>query len=332
MTTDERYMKEALRQAEKAKKLGEVPIGCVIVKDDQIIARGYNRRNTDKNTLSHAELNAIRKASKVLGDWRLEDCTMYITLEPCQMCSGAIVQSRIKRVVLGSMNPKAGCAGSILNMLQVEAFNHQVEITKDVLKEECSQILSDFFRELREEKQKKQLPKSFLSRLRGELPGYTVVKGSEENLDDIYELMRGNTCHNQQIYGREVLMEECMESLTGRPEGTTPEQKTFAVLYKKGKCTALVDFIYGYPDEKTCYLGLLMLAEEAHFKGIGKKLMKHVYRAAKAVGMESMRLVCYECNEIGMNFWKKQGFELLGELEREVEGRSLRLYELEKVL
>ena len=117
MTTDEKYMKEAIRQAKKAKALDEVPIGCVIVYEDKIIARGYNRRNTDKNTLSHAELNAIRKASKKLGDWRQEGCTMYITLEPCQMCAGAIVQARVYRVVIGSMNPKAGCAGSVINPL-----------------------------------------------------------------------------------------------------------------------------------------------------------------------------------------------------------------------
>ena len=133
MTTDEKYMKEAIRQAKKAKALDEVPIGCVIVYEDKIIARGYNRRNTDKNTLSHAELNAIKKASKKLGDWRLEGCTMYITLEPCQMCAGAIVQARVSRVVIGSMNPKAGCAGSVLNILQMDRFNHQVELTKGVL-------------------------------------------------------------------------------------------------------------------------------------------------------------------------------------------------------
>ena len=125
MTTDEKYMKEAIRQAKKAKALDEVPIGCVIVYEDKIIARGYNRRNTDKNTLSHAELNAIRKASKKLGDWRLEGCTMYITLEPCQMCAGAIVQARVSRVVIGSMNPKAGCAGSVLNILQMDRFSAQ---------------------------------------------------------------------------------------------------------------------------------------------------------------------------------------------------------------
>ena len=149
MTEDERYMKEALRQARKAEALEEVPIGCVIVREGKIIARGYNRRNTDKNTLSHAELNAIRRASKKTGDWRLEDCTMYITLEPCQMCAGAIVQARVTRAVIGSMNPKAGCAGSVLNLLQIAQFNHQVELEKGVLGEECSQMLSQFFRELR---------------------------------------------------------------------------------------------------------------------------------------------------------------------------------------
>ncbi len=126
----------------------------MIVKEDKIIARGYNRRNTDKNTLAHAELLAIRKASKAAGDWRLDDCTMYITLEPCQMCAGAIVQARIRRVVIGSRNPKAGCAGSILNLLDVPAFNHQVELTEGVLEEECSAMLTDFFRELREHRKK----------------------------------------------------------------------------------------------------------------------------------------------------------------------------------
>ena len=147
-------MKEAIRQAQKARVLEEVPIGCVIVSDGKIIARGYNRRNTDKNTLSHAELNAIRKASKKLGDWRLEGCTMYVTLEPCQMCAGALVQSRIDEVVIGSMNPKAGCAGSVLNLLEVEGFNHKVKIMRGVLEEECSAMLSDFFKELREKKKR----------------------------------------------------------------------------------------------------------------------------------------------------------------------------------
>lgn len=152
MTREEKYMKEAIRQAKKAYALQEVPIGCVIVQKDKIIARGYNRRNTEGNTLAHAELAAIKKASKKTGDWRLEDCTMYVTLEPCQMCAGAIVQSRMKKVVIGSMNPKAGCAGSVLNLLQMAEFNHQVELETGVLGEECSEMLSAFFRELREKK------------------------------------------------------------------------------------------------------------------------------------------------------------------------------------
>ena len=152
MTTDEKYMKQAIKQARKAYAIDEVPIGCVIVRDGKIIARGYNRRNTEKSTLAHAEIQAIRKASKVVGDWRLEDCTMYITLEPCQMCAGAIVQARIPRVVIGSRNPKAGCAGSILDLLHVPAFNHQVELEEGVLQEECSEMLTSFFRELRKKK------------------------------------------------------------------------------------------------------------------------------------------------------------------------------------
>lgn len=145
----EKYMKEALKQARRAAMLNEVPIGCVIVYDGQIVGRGYNRRKTDKNTLSHAELIAIRKASRKLGDWRLEGCTMYVTLEPCQMCAGAIVQARIDKVVIGCMSPKSGCAGSILNLLQVDEFNHQVEIEKGILEEECSSLLTGFFEELR---------------------------------------------------------------------------------------------------------------------------------------------------------------------------------------
>lgn len=152
MEEQEKFMREAIRQAKKAEKLDEVPIGCVIVSEGKIIARGYNRRNTDKNTLSHAELNAIRKAGKKLGDWRLEGCTMYVTLEPCPMCAGALVQSRIDEVVIGSMNPKAGCAGSVMNLLAVDRLNHQVRITTGVLEEECSTMLSSFFRNLRERK------------------------------------------------------------------------------------------------------------------------------------------------------------------------------------
>ena len=150
-------MKAALREAKKAYRLDEVPIGCVIVQNDKIIARGYNRRNTDKNTLAHAEVAAIKKASKKTGDWRLEDCIMYVTLEPCQMCAGAIVQSRLGKVVIGSMNPKAGCAGSVINLLQMKQFNHQVQMVTGVLEEECSTMLSGFFQELREKKKKAKL-------------------------------------------------------------------------------------------------------------------------------------------------------------------------------
>lgn len=149
MTQDEKFMRAAIREAKKAYALDEVPIGCVIVQDGKIIARGYNRRNTDKNALAHAELAAIKKASRKTGDWRLEDCTMYVTLEPCQMCAGAIVQCRLKKVYIATMNPKAGCAGSILNLLQMDKFNHRVEVERGILEEECSTMLSDFFKELR---------------------------------------------------------------------------------------------------------------------------------------------------------------------------------------
>lgn len=149
MKQQEDYMWEALKLAKKAQDYGEVPIGCVIVHDGEIIGKGYNRRNTDKSTLAHAELTAIHRASRAMGDWRLEGCTMYVTLEPCQMCAGAIVQARIDEVVIGTMNPKAGCAGSILNILDMPEFNHQVKITKGVLEEECSKMLVSFFRELR---------------------------------------------------------------------------------------------------------------------------------------------------------------------------------------
>ena len=131
MTRDEKYMREAIRQAKKAYALGEVPIGCVIVYRDQIIGRGYNRRNTDKNTLAHAEIT-------------------YVTLEPCQMCAGAIVQARVTETVIGAMNPKAGCGGSILNILEMPEFNHQVIVRRGVLEEECQDILKVFFKELRE--------------------------------------------------------------------------------------------------------------------------------------------------------------------------------------
>lgn len=152
MNVDEKYMQIALKEAEKAEKKGEVPIGAVIVHEDKVIATGYNHRETTQTTLSHAELIAIEKANKVLKSWRLEDCILYVTLEPCPMCAGAIVQSRIKRVVYGASDPKAGCAGTLMNLLQEDKFNHQVEVTSGVLKEECSALLSDFFRQLRKEK------------------------------------------------------------------------------------------------------------------------------------------------------------------------------------
>jgi tRNA(adenine34) deaminase len=152
MNQDEKFMHAAIREAKKAEKIQEAPIGCVIVFEGKVIARGYNRRNIDKNTLAHAELSAIKKACKKLGDWRLEGCTMYVTLEPCQMCAGAIVQARMDKVVIGSKNPKAGCAGSVLNLLQIPAFNHQVTLETGVLEEECSTMLSNFFKSLREAK------------------------------------------------------------------------------------------------------------------------------------------------------------------------------------
>ena len=159
MTQDEKYMKEAMKQAKKAAAIEEVPIGCVIVYEDKIIARGYNKRNLKKNTMAHAEIIAMNKASRVIGDWRLEGCTMYVTLEPCPMCAGAIVQARIPRVVIGSMNPKAGCAGSVLNVLQTEGFNHQVTLETGVLGAECSEMLSSFFKELRKLKKARKKEK-----------------------------------------------------------------------------------------------------------------------------------------------------------------------------
>lgn len=145
----ERYMKEAVKQAKKAAALGEVPIGCVIVQEGKIIGRGYNRRNTDKSTLAHAEIAAIRRASRAVGDWRLEDCALYVTLEPCQMCAGAIIQARIPEVFIGCMNPKAGCAGSVYNLLEEPAFNHQAHVFRGLLEEECGQLMKGFFKDLR---------------------------------------------------------------------------------------------------------------------------------------------------------------------------------------
>ena len=150
--TDEAYMKLAIREAKKARAIGEVPIGCIIVYEDKIIARGYNKRVAKKSVLAHAEILAIKNACKKIGDWRLEGCTMYITLEPCPMCAGAIIQARIPRVVIGSLNPKAGCAGSVLDMMHVEGFNHQACVITGVCDEECSEMMKEFFRELRERK------------------------------------------------------------------------------------------------------------------------------------------------------------------------------------
>lgn len=152
MNNDIKYMEEALIEAKKAYAIEEVPIGAVIVRDDIIIARAFNRRNTDKNTLAHAEMIAINEASKAVGDWRLDDCIMYITLEPCPMCAGAIVQARIPRVVIAANNKKAGCAGSIVNLLEEDRFNHQVNVTRGVLEEDSSMLMKGFFRELRESK------------------------------------------------------------------------------------------------------------------------------------------------------------------------------------
>ncbi len=146
---DEKFMREAVRQAKKAYAIGDVPIGCVIVRDGQVIARGYNRRTHDKDPLAHAEMRAIKWASRRIGDWRLDDCTMYVTLEPCPMCAGAIEQARIDRVVIGCMSPKSGCAGSIVNLLQMKEFNHQADLTTGVLEEECSALMTEFFQDLR---------------------------------------------------------------------------------------------------------------------------------------------------------------------------------------
>ena len=150
----EKYMDKAIAQAKRAYANGDVPIGCVIVHDDRIIARGFNKRNLKKTTLAHAEILAIEQASKKLGDWRLEECTMYVTLEPCQMCAGAIVQARIPNVVIGCMNPKAGCAGSIINLLDMKQFNHLVEVIRGVRQDECSEMMKSFFHDLRQGKAK----------------------------------------------------------------------------------------------------------------------------------------------------------------------------------
>lgn len=145
-------MKEALIEAKKAYDIDEVPIGAIIVRENKIIARTYNMRNTKKTTLAHAEIMAIDRATEEVGDWRLEDCIMYITLEPCPMCAGAIVQARIPKVIIGANNPKAGCAGSVMNILEEDKFNHKVEVIRGILEEESSLLLKQFFKELRSRK------------------------------------------------------------------------------------------------------------------------------------------------------------------------------------
>jgi tRNA(adenine34) deaminase len=152
---DDDYMALAIEEAKKAEALGEVPIGAVIVRDGKVIGRGYNLRETGKDPLAHAELTAIKEASETLGGWRLLGTTLYVTLEPCPMCAGAIVQSRVPRVVFGAMDPKAGCAGSLMNLLQDERFNHQVEVVQGVREGECGELLTSFFRSLREKRKKK---------------------------------------------------------------------------------------------------------------------------------------------------------------------------------
>ncbi|WP_044641464.1 tRNA adenosine(34) deaminase TadA [Risungbinella massiliensis] len=149
---EEQMMRAALQEAEKARELGEVPIGAVVVLDKQIIGRGYNRREIEQNPLLHAECIAIQEAAEQIGSWRLVDCELYVTLEPCPMCAGAILQSRISRVIYGTRDPKAGCVGSLMNLLQDTRFNHQTEVIENVLQEECSQILKDFFQEIRRKK------------------------------------------------------------------------------------------------------------------------------------------------------------------------------------
>ncbi|GAA3412931.1 tRNA adenosine(34) deaminase TadA [Paenibacillus hodogayensis] len=152
MNEHELWMEEAIKEARKAAELREVPIGAVIVKDGEVIARGYNLRETTLDPTAHAEMIAIRQASEVLGAWRLLDCTLYVTLEPCPMCAGAIVQSRVKTVVYGTPDPKAGCTGTLMNLVQEDRFNHRAELVPDVLREQCSALLTDFFRGLRSRK------------------------------------------------------------------------------------------------------------------------------------------------------------------------------------
>lgn len=149
MAEQQYYMAEALKEAKKGFELGEVPIGAVMVRKGEVIARAHNLRNCKKNPLCHAEIEVIHKSAEIVGDWRLEDCTLYVTVEPCPMCAGAIVQARIPKVVFGTTNTKAGCAGSILNILQEPRFNHQVEVEQNVLQQECAELMKAFFKNFR---------------------------------------------------------------------------------------------------------------------------------------------------------------------------------------
>ncbi|MEH6908428.1 MULTISPECIES: tRNA adenosine(34) deaminase TadA [Neobacillus] len=149
---DEDFMREAIKEAKKAEERGEVPIGAVIVMEGKIVARAYNLRENEQNAIAHAELLAIDQACKDIGSWRLEESTLYVTLEPCPMCAGAIILARVKKVVYGAADPKGGCCGTLMNLLGDERFNHQSEVTSGVLEKECGQMLSDFFRGIRERK------------------------------------------------------------------------------------------------------------------------------------------------------------------------------------
>lgn len=152
MLKKEKFMKEAIKQAKKAYDKEEIPVGAVIVKDGKIIARGYNKKEEKKDTTQHAEIIAIQKASRKIGAWRLQDCEMYVTLEPCAMCTGALIQSRLKRVYIGTMDPKTGACGSVLNLLEDYKFNHKVEVETNIMQKECEKILKDFFKYLRSKK------------------------------------------------------------------------------------------------------------------------------------------------------------------------------------
>ena len=153
----EHFMKEALKEAKKAYKKGEVPIGAVIVYRNKIISRGYNLRESKKNSLLHAEIIAINKACRKLKSWRLDECDLYVTLEPCPMCAGAIIESRIKNIFFGAKEPKSGCVISKVSLLQDGLFNHNVNVGENLIESECSQILKDFFKELRKVDKKKKM-------------------------------------------------------------------------------------------------------------------------------------------------------------------------------